>query len=247
MTTYNYNTDVNSVPIAKQLSAIFRSIPNDDLLTALKAKTGRPGYTVEVLWRTYIAMVVLGLPTFASLIRSLQNNPLLAIACGITSNEGIPTKFAYTRFVGKLAQPKHVVVVKNIMRSLTRSLYTKLPNFGKSVAIDSTDIKAWANGAKRKTTDPHASWGARLDTAGKKKFYFGYKLHLLVDTEYELPIAANVATASIHDVRMASRVLSQARFTSGKFYPDYIIADAGYCSDKLRHLIKRQYRAEGRN
>jgi len=243
MTTCNYNTNVNSVPIAKQLNAIFRSIPDGDLLTALKAKTGRPGYTVEVLWKTYIAMVVLGLPTFASLIRSLQNNPVLAVACGITSDDGIPTKFAYSRFMGKLAQPKYVVMVKNIMRSLTRSLYTHLPDFGKSVAIDSTDIKAWANGAKKKTTDPDASWGAKLDTAGKKKFYYGYKLHLLVDTEHELPVAANVATASIHDVRMASRVLSEARFTNSKFHPDYIIADAGYSSDKLRRLIKRQYRA----
>ena len=244
MTTFNYNTDVNSVPIAKQLSAIFRSIPDDDLLTALKAKTGRPGYTVEVLWKTYIAMVVLGLPTFASLIRSLQSNPVLAVACGVTNDDGIPTKFAYSRFVGKLSQPKYVVMVKNIMRSLTRSLYVNLPNFAKSVAIDSTDIKAWANGAKKKTTDRDASWGAKLDTAGKKKFYFGYKLHLLVDTEYELPIAANVATASIHDVRMASRVLSEARFTNSKFHPDYVIADAGYSSDKLRRLIKRQYRAK---
>jgi len=241
MTTYNDNI---SPPIVKQLNAIFKAIPDDDLLASLRAKTGRPGYTAEVLWKTYIAMVVLGLPTFASLIRNLQNNPVLAVACGITNSEGIPTKYAYSRFVGKLAQPKHVVMVKNVMRSLTRSLYETLPDFGKSVAIDSTDIKAWANGAKKKTTDPNASWGAKLDTAGKKKFYFGYKLHLLADTQYELPVAAKVATASIHDVRMASTVLSEARFTNSKFHPDYIIADRGYSSDKFRHLIKRQYRAE---
>jgi transposase len=214
------------------------------LLTALKAKTGRPGYTVEVLWKTYIAMVVLGLPTFASLIRSLQNNPMLAVACGITNENGVPTKFAYSRFMGKLSQPKNVVMVKNIMRSLTRSLYTALPDFAKSVAIDSTDIKAWSNGAKKPVSDPDATWAAKLDTAGKKKFYYGYKLHLLVDTQYELPVAAKVTTGSASDVRIASRVLSEARFTNSKFYPDYVIADAGYSSDKLRRLIKRQYRGE---
>ena len=244
MTTYYDNTDVNSVPIAKQLSAIFRAIPDDDLLAALKAKTGRPGYTVEVLWRTYIAMVVLGLPTFASLIRSLQNNPMLAVACGITNSDGIPTKYAYSRFMGKLAQPYHVVMVKNIMRSLTRSLYATLPDFGKSVAIDSTDIKAWSNGAKKPVSDPDATWAVKLDTAGKKKFYYGYKVHLMVDTEYELPVAAQVTTGSASDVRIASRVLSEARFTNSKFHPDYVIADAGYSSDKLRHLIRRQYQAE---
>lgn len=63
MTTYydNRNSDfVNSVPIVNQLDAIFRSIPDEELIAALKAPTGRSGYTVEVLWETYIAMVVLG-------------------------------------------------------------------------------------------------------------------------------------------------------------------------------------------
>ncbi len=247
MTTYysSINTaSVKSVPIVRQLNNIFRSIPDNELIAALKAPTGRPGYTVEVLWKTYVASVVLGLPTFASLIRTLHDNPLVAIACGITYPEGIPTKFAYSRFTRKLSEPRYVVMVKNIMRSITRSLYDALPDFGKSVAIDSTDLKAWSNGAKKPVSDPHATWAAKLDTSGKKKFYFGYKLHLLADTKYELPVAANVTTASLHDVRIAGRVLSQTRFTYSKFRPQYIICDAGYSSDKLRYLIKRQYRAE---
>ena len=82
MTTYYDNrTDefVKTIPIVRQLHAIFNAIPDRDLLAALKASTGRPGYG-EVLWKTYVASVVLNLPTFASLIRALQNNPLLAIA-----------------------------------------------------------------------------------------------------------------------------------------------------------------------
>ena len=83
MTTYYDNrTDefVKTIPIVRQLHAIFNSIPDDTLIAALKAPTGRPRYTVEVLWKTYVASVVLNLPTFTSLIRALQNNPLLAIA-----------------------------------------------------------------------------------------------------------------------------------------------------------------------
>ncbi len=241
MTSYYSSTEV---PIVKQVNNIFRTIPDRDLLTTLKAPTGRPGYTVKVLWRTYVVSVVLGLPSFASLIRALQNNPLLAVACGITSAEYVPSKFAYSRFMRKLSQPKYVVMVKNIMRSLTRSLYDALPDFGKSVAMDSTDIKAWSNGAKKPVADPDATWAAKLDTSGKKKFYYGYKVHILADTQYELPVAVQVTTGSAHDVRIASRVLSEARFTCGKFHPDYVIADAGYCSNKLRYLIKRQYRGK---
>jgi transposase len=247
MTTYYDNrTDefVKTIPVVRQLHAIFDTIPDKELIADLTARTGRPGYTVKVLWKTYVAMAVLGLPSFASLIRTLQNNPYIAIACGITSPEGIPTKFAYSRFMRKLSQPKYVVMVKNIMRSLTRSLYDILPDFGKSVAIDSTDLKAWSNGAKKPRSDPDASWAVKVDTSGKLKYYFGYKLHLLADTEYELPIVAKVTTASTSDVRVATPLLSQARFTNSKFHPEYVICDAGYCSRKLRQAIKRQYRAE---
>jgi transposase len=247
MTTYYDNTDkefVNSVPIVKQLNAIFGAIPDDELIAELQAPTGRPGYTYKVLWRTYVAGFVLGLPTFASLIRALQNNPLLCVACGITNYEDIPSKFAYSRFMDKISQTKYKVMVKNIMRELTRRLYKELPDFGKSVAIDSTDLKAWSNGAKKPVSDKDASWGAKLDTASKKKFYYGYKLHLLADTHYEIPIAANVTNASIHDSRVASRVLSNARYTYIGFRPQYVIADAGYSSQKLRKLIKKQFRAE---
>ena len=248
MTTYIVNENdkfvKTTVPVVRQLHAIFNSIPDRDLIADLKARTGRPGYTPEVLWKTYIAMTVLGLPSFASLIRTLQNNPYIAIACGITSPEGIPTKFAYSRFMRKLSDRRYVVMVKNISRSLTRSLYDTLPDFGKSVAIDSTDLKAWSNGAKKPASDQDATWAVKPDTAGRIKYYFGYKLHLLADTEYELPIAANITTASLADVRAASRVLSQARFTHGKFRPQYVICDAGYCSKNLRQLIRRQYRAE---
>jgi transposase len=245
-TYYDNRTDefVKTIPVVRQLRAIFETIPDKELITELTARTGRPGYTIKILWKTYVAMAVLGLPSFASLIRTLQNNPYVAIACGITSPEGIPSKFAYSRFVRKLYEPRYVTMVKNIMRSLTRSLYKILPDFGKSVCIDSTDLKAYSNGAKKPPSDKDATWAVKPDTAGRIKYYFGYKLHLLADTQYELPIAANITTASLADVRIASHVLSQARFTNSKFHPQYVICDAGYCSKNLRQLIRRQYRAE---
>jgi transposase len=247
MTTYyDSRTDefVKTIPIVRQLNAIFGTLPDKELIADLTARTGRPGYTIKILWRTYVAMAVLNLPSFASLIRTLHNNPYIAIACGITSPEGIPSKFAFSRFMRKLSEPRYVTMVKNIMRKLTRGLYDALPNFGKSVAIDSTDLKAWSNGAKRPVSDPSASWAVKRDTTGKLKYYFGYKLHILADTEHELPIVAKVTTASTHDVRVATPLLSQARFTYSKFHPEYVICDAGYSSKRLRQVIKRQYRAE---
>lgn len=246
-TINNYTTSFtcqDTTPIAQQLEALFNVIPEDELLKALKVYyAGRRGYTYRVLWRTYVAMTILNLPSFAALIRNLENNLYLAQACGITNPDAIPSKFAYSRFVRKLQEPCNFVLVKDIMRTLTRRCYETFPNFGKSVAIDATDLKAWSNGSKTKKSDPDAGWVVKGDTNGKRKFVWGYKMHLMVDTTYEIPITANITKGNMHDIRQATPLLSQARFITGKFHPNYVICDAGYDSDDLRRTIKRQWRA----
>ena len=235
----------DGIPVARRLQALFNTIPEEELLRALKVYyAGRRGYTYKVLWRTYVAMTALNLPSFAALIRTLQNNPFVALACGITSLDAIPSKFAYSRFMCKFRAAKNVLLVKNIMRNLTRQCYEAFPNFGKSVAIDATDLKAWSNGRKKSTSDPDAGWVIKPDTAGKPKFVWGYKLHLMVDTTYEIPITASITKGNMADQCQATPLLSQARYTTGKFYPDYIICDAGYSSHHLRKVIKGQWRAK---
>lgn len=236
-----------STPLACELTALFDAIPDKDLLESLKTYyAGRCGYTYKVMWRTYLAMTFLSLPSFASLIRTLQDNPSLREVCGIYRVEGIPSTFAYSRFMRKLA--RRWVTVKNIMRNLTRDLFTTLPRFGKSVAIDSTDIKGWTNGSKKgkngKVSDPDAGWIVKANTEGNRKYVFGYKIHILCDTEYELPIAVDVTAGNVHDSRKATPLLGQARYTYSGFHPEYVICDAAYSSYAIRRTIKRQYRAE---
>ncbi len=232
-------------PIVRQLNAIFRVIPEEQLLNTLKAYyAGRLGYTHKVLWRTYVAMTVLNLPSFASLIRALKNNPFVAVACGIMTPDAIPSKYAYSRFVRKLQDPKHVVLVKNIMRSLTRQCYDTFPNFGKSVAIDSTDLKAWSNGRKKHVSDPDAGWIVKPDTAGKLKYIWGYKMHLMVDTTHEIPITASITRGNMADILQATPLLRQGRYITDNFCPDYVICDAAYSSKKLRSVIRIQYKAK---
>ena len=237
-----YNT-----PLARQLAALFDAIPDKEFLDSLRTYyAGRRGYTHLVLWRTYIAMTYLSLPSFAALIRALQDNPSLREACGINDIDGIPSTFAYSRFMKKLGNywPR----VKTIMRQLTRHLFETLPRFGKSVAIDSTDIKGHSNGRKRgkngKVSDPDAGWCVKSNTEGNRKYVWGYKVHILCDTEYELPIAVDVTPGNVHDSKKALNLLGQARWTYSKFHPDYVICDAGYSSENIRYNIKRQYRAE---
>lgn len=251
LTTINCGTkevksqEESTPPVFKQLRTLFETIPEDELLKKLKVYyAGRNGYTYKVLWRSYVAMTVLNIPSFAALARTLENNPYVALACGIHSADAIPSKFAYSRFVRKLQEPCNIVHVKNIMRTLNRKCYELLPDFGKSVAIDSTDLKAWSNGSKKRKSDPDAGWIVKGDTNGKRKYVWGYKLNLLVDTTYEIPITAIVTRGNSSDYHNATPLLSQARYIYGKFHPDYVICDAGYSSEALRRVIKRQWSAK---
>jgi transposase len=233
------------VPIARKLEVLFSVIPEDNLLKALKVYyAGRNGYTYRILWRTYVAMSILHLPSFAALIRTLQNNPYIAHACGIPNPDAIPSKFAYSRFIHKLQMPHNVVLVKNIMRTLTRKCYEVFPDFAKSVAIDATDLKAWSNGSKERKTDPDAGWVIKADSNGKKKFVWGYKMHLLLDTTHEIPITANITKGNVADIRQATPLLRQARYINGSFHPEYVICDAGYSSSDLRMKIRWQFNAQ---
>ena len=249
LTTSDCDTDEkgcqNTIPVVRQLITLFDVIPEDELLSNLKSYyAGRNGYSYRVLWRTYVAMTILNLPSFAALIRTLQNNPFVAQACGIADSSHIPSKFAYSRFMHRLQAKHSEVLVKDIMRQLTRKCYEALPGFGKTVAIDSTDLKAWSNGGKRHKSDPDAGWIVKGDTNGKRKFVYGYKLHLLLDAATEIPMAANITRGNFADVNQATPLLGQARLTYGGFHPEHVLCDAAYSSGKLRKAIKRQYHAQ---
>ena len=97
----------------RELKPIFDTLPDNELLEALEKTrwTGRRGYSQKAMWHSYIAMTVLNYKTFSQLIRELQNNPTLASACGIRAYRDIPSKFAYSRFLRKLSQPRFVVMV----------------------------------------------------------------------------------------------------------------------------------------
>jgi hypothetical protein len=206
---------------------------------------------------TYYA---LGIESVSALLRLLHDNPFIAEACGVAN--ALPSQPTLSRFGTKLSKRWNALAVKNVFRTLTTTLYETLPDFGKSVAIDSTDIKAWSNGGKKgkrhggssikrhprkpgSVSDPDAGWAVKSNTEGNKKYVWGYKLHILADTTYELPLAFNVSAGNVHDVKRATPLLAEARKVhGGRFHPEYVICDAGYSSQALRHVIRRQYHSE---
>jgi IS5 family transposase len=64
----------------------------------------------------------------------------------------------------------------------------------------------------------------RVAQNGKKKWFFGYKLHILADSFWELPIVVKVTTAKESD----SPHLRKAQGRHPWFEPEVVSADSGY-------------------
>ncbi len=232
-------------PIVQELEAIFKVLPDDKLLAILKGPTrrGPHGYNPNILWRSFIAYYYLGLHSVSDMIRLLHDNPFIANVCGIEWPAGIPSQPTFSRFIARLTKGEIKGEVNRIFHGLSNQLRQTLPEYGKSVAVDATDLRAWSNGAHRLPTDNDAGWIVKTDTNGRGKFTWGYKLSVLVDTNYELPIAFKLTSGNVSEIKAAPAVFSQARWIDSQFHPKYVIADAGYSSEAFRRLIRRQYRA----
>src|SRR5690606_37224717 len=72
-------------------------------------------------------------------------------------------------------------------------------------------------------------WGAKLDSFGNKITWFGYKLHVAVDTKSELPLALEVTPAHVYDGELAPSLMEQA---ASKARSRFFMLDAAY--DQLK-------------
>ena len=233
-------------PVVAELEAIFEQLPDFELLARLRGpkRRGPKGHDVRALWHGYLTLYYLGLPSVSDLVRTLRDNPYIAQACGF---DAVPSQPTFSRFLARLAKPKMAMEVKKVMRRMVRRCFDQLPGFGELVALDSTSIKAWANGAKKnrkgQNADVDAGWSIKKGTEGRTKFTFGFKAHLLCDANYELPISVDVSAGHVHDVTRASPLLRQGTATDRRFWPKYVLADAGYSSDALRYAIRHNHAA----
>ena len=202
-----------------QLMAVLEAVDAEKLLAALGRErwTGRRGYPVRGMWAALVCGLLRQCHSLAQIIRLLQRDKDLRTLCGFPAKDEIPSEDALYRFVRKLE--RHRELVEECLEQLVERLRDLLPGFGQKLVADSTDIKAYSNRHGARKSDPDAAWGAKKagyqDTeieagaraegvADKRKkrdlyYWFGYKLHLLIDAVYELPVSVVVTPANKSD------------------------------------------------
>ncbi|MEA2826035.1 MAG: hypothetical protein QOG43_474 [Actinomycetota bacterium] len=169
------------------------------------------------------------LPTWTRAVRLVAEHAALRKAIG-----GAPSVDACYRFTAKLRQ--HKGMLDTCIASVIGSLRSELPDFGTTVAIDGSDLPAYANGQKyiynhgperKRFSDPDASWGHRSAISTRKGGgFYGYNVHCAVDVTTGLPLSWETRTARDAEVPVVPALLDT--LTGYGIRPSVCIADKGY-------------------
>ncbi len=191
--------------------------------------TGRPGYPIRTMVGMALVKSLYVLPTWTRTVRLVAEHVALREAFG-----GAPSADACYRFTRKLRQ--HKGVLDACIAAVIASLHDEMPGLGDHVAIDGSDLPAYANGQKflfnhgperQRYSDPDASWGHRSAIATRKGGgFYGYKVHAVVDAHSGLPLSWVVATARDAEVPVVPGLLD--KLAGYGIRPAVAIADKGY-------------------
>jgi hypothetical protein len=141
---------------------------------------------------------------------------------------------------------EHSDLLEKCFADLVTQARWLLPGFGSKLAVDSTDIKAYSNGHRKTASDPDARWGAKgaghhtgpaKDKHRDLYYWFGYKLHLIVDALYELPVSFELTPANESDTTQMEALLKKAGADKDGTRPEAVIADKGYDSQDNNRFV----------
>jgi len=209
--------EVDCLGDLERLRLVVEWIPDEALMSELERGRGkgRNDYPVRAVWNSLLAGVVYEHVSVESLRRELRRNAQLRALCGfdtLLGESGVPPAWAYTRFLRVLF--RHGGLIDAMFDDLVELLSAELPGFGRHLAGDGKAIPTHARcrkkerregkGKRRLRRDIDADWGVKTtrekrdDGTLYEKItkWFGYKLHLVVDAEHELPVAYEVRKAS---------------------------------------------------
>jgi transposase len=205
----------------ERLKLVLEYMPDEELMQELEKERGkgRDDYPIRAMWNSILAGVVYQHPSVESLRRELSRNGQLRFMCGFYKGK-VPEAYTYTRFLNKLKEKEEMVNV--IFDELVNMLEEILPGFGTNIAIDGKGISSLSKRENKiekqdGRRDKDGDWakkeykGIREDGTPWSKTikWFGYRLHLIVDSDYELPVAFTLTKASVSEIKQAHKMIEE--------------------------------------
>lgn len=247
----------------ERFSLVLKYLPDEKLMRGMEKERdkGRDDYPVRAVWNSILAGVVYEHKSVESLRRELERNGQLRELCGFDVEKGIkgvPKSWVYSRFLKNLM--KHEEEIEEIFEELVEKLKEELPDYGKYLAVDGKAIETHAKGKKRREEgqkepdgrrDTDAEWGTKVyrgvredgSVWEKVKSWFGYKLHLVVDAKYELPVHFRVTKGSAGEAPIAHELFEEIEEKHPEIMKrcEYGIGDRGYDDGKLIEKLWDEY------
>jgi hypothetical protein len=222
--------------VAETLSDILASREVSRLIDELQATrwTGRPGYPLRAMVGMALAKSLYAIPTWTRTVALVYEHP--ALAAVIAPDGDTPSVYACYRFTAKLRDHAHLL--DGCITEVIGALKKQNPVLGWDVAIDASDMPAYANGQRfvskggrersdEEFSDPDASWGHRSAVSTRKGGgFYGYRLHMAVCSKTDLPLAWRVETGKAHEVPTVAPLLDKLH-TLG-IDPETCAMDKGY-------------------
>lgn len=231
----------------ERLILVLKTLPDEPLMRVLERKrgNGRDDYPIRAMWNTVLAGVVFGHESVGSLRRELCRNGQLRDVCGLDPLLGaaaVPKPWNYTRFLKALLA--HEAYIEGMFDAMVKELCDLLPGFGKTLAMDGKALPSHARGRKTDEEpkprdgrrDVDADWGVKTRKKEREdgtlyeqvSRWFGYKLHLVVDALYELPVNYAVTRASVSDIERAPKLVKGLK----ERHPEVVAACEALTGDK---------------
>jgi len=152
-----------------------------------------------------------------------------------------------------LSKQSHLVY--RMFDDLVETCMELLPGYGEHLAIDGKAIPSFAvkpgkiKGDER--GDHDADWGKHSYSGVREdgtfwetiKKWFGYKVHLLVDSRYELPVAFTLTKASANEMPVAHKLLERTAKRHSELIKStkYLSGDKGVDDGKLIKKLWDEY------
>ena len=232
-----WEKDIEKLGDLERLVLAIKTLPDEELMRKLEKErgAGRDDYPVRAMWNMLIAMFVFGYGRYTGIIRELRRNVQLRYICGF-ENGKTPDSYNVSRFLVKLEA--HMEEVRELFYALVSELYESLPDFGKDLSMDSKWIESMAKRVSEREnpdrrSEADAEWGTKEyygvnedGSAWNKKVHcFGFKLHMVNDANYELPVAYSVSGAAGSDIKHGEKLIRNTA------------EDRAYIIEKCEHLM----------
>jgi len=179
--------------------------------------TGRPGYPLRTMVGLCLAKSLYALPTWTKTVALVREHWALQRALGCEGKP--PSVYAAYRFAEKLRA--HGDKLERCIDGVVEGLKAKLPDYGTDLAIDASDMPAFANGQRyvykggperNWHTDPDASWGHRSAVSTRRGGgFYGFKLQMACCTKTGLPIAWSVQTGKANESMFVAPLIDTAK------------------------------------